>query len=98
MTYALETRTKTLRARQILEANEMKVRRKIVGRKKRERPTSQKSCSIQPINEWVKRRRRRREWEVHVTRMAAERFVKIKRNSIPAGRRSPGRPKKDGAN
>ena len=32
-------------------------------------------CSIQPINEWVERRRR--EWDEHVTRMNAERLVKI---------------------
>ena len=55
-------------------------------------------CVIQPINEWMerrrRRRRRRREWEEHVTGMDAERLVKISRDNIPAGRRSPGRPKR----
>ena len=50
------------------------------------------SCCIQCINEWVERRR---EWDEHVTRMDAERLVKISRDNIPAGRRSPGSPKKN---
>jgi hypothetical protein len=37
---------------------------------------------------------RRREWDEHVTRMYTERLVKISRDNIPAGRRSPGRPKR----
>ena len=53
-------------------------------------------CRIQPINEWVERRRRRREWNEHITRKDAERLVKISRDNIPAGRRSPGHPKEDG--
>ena len=53
------------------------------------------SCGIQPINEWLeRRRRRRREWDQHVKRMDAERLVKISRDKIPVGRRSPGRPKR----
>ena len=43
------------------------------------------SCGIQPIDEWVERRRR--EWD-------AERLVKISRDNIPVGRRSPGCPKR----
>ena len=39
---------------------------------------------------------RRREWDKHVTRMDAERLVKISRDHIPAGRWSPGRPKRRG--
>ena len=38
--------------------------------------------------------RRRREWDERVTRMDAERLVKISRDNIPAGRRSPGHPKR----
>ena len=60
---------------------------------KKDRITSQQireSCGIQPINEWVERRR---EWDQHVTRMDAERLVKILRDNIPLGR-SPGRPKR----
>ena len=52
------------------------------------------SCGIQPINEWVERRRR--EWDQHVTRMDAERLVKTSMDIIPVGR-STGRPKRDGA-
>jgi hypothetical protein len=33
-------------------------------------------------------------WNEHVTRMDAERLVKFSRGNIPAGRKSPGHPKK----
>ena len=36
----------------------------------------------------------RREWEQHVKRMDPEGLVKISRDNIPAGRRSPGLPKR----
>jgi hypothetical protein len=68
----------------MLEANEMNVLKKIVGKTKIDRIRSQQireSCGIQPINEWVKRRRR--EWDEHVTIMGAERLVKISRENIP---------------
>ena len=75
----------------MLEASEMKVLRKIIGKTKVDRIRSQQngeSCCIQPINEWVERRikMRRREWNEHVTRMDVERLVKILRDNIPAGR------------
>ena len=53
MTYALETSTETSRTRQMLEANRMKVLRKIVGKTKIDRIRSQQireSCNIQPSN------------------------------------------------
>ena len=53
------------------------------------------SCGIQAIIEWVERRR---EWDQNVTGMDAERLVKILRDNIPTGKRSPRRPKKNGAN
>ena len=71
----------------------MKVLRTIVGKTKIDRIRSQQirvSCGIQPINEWVARR----EWDQHVTRMDAESLFKISRDNIPAGRVSPGRPKR----
>ena len=34
MTYALETRAETSKSRQILEANDMKILRKLVGKQK----------------------------------------------------------------
>ena len=54
MTYALETRVKHKKTRQISEANEMKVLRKIVGKTEIDRIRSQQireSCDIQPIQE-----------------------------------------------
>ena len=41
----------------------------------------------------MERRRRRREKDQHVTRMDAERLVKISRDNILVKRRSPGLPK-----
>ena len=70
----------------MLEANEKKVLRKIVGKRKICRIRSQQireSSCIQPINEWVERRR---EWDQHGTRLDAERLVKLSRDSIPVGR------------
>ena len=83
----------------MLEPNEMmKVLRKIVDKTKMDRIKSQQireSYGIQSINEWVERRIRRREWDQHVTRMDAERLVKISRDNIPVGRRSPEALKED---
>ena len=62
----------------MLEANEMKVLKKIVGKTKMDRIRSQqirKSCG-----EWVERKRR--ESDEHVTRMDAERLLKISRDNI----------------
>ena len=70
----------------MLEADEMKILRKIVGKTKIYRIRSQQIrefCGIQPINEWVERRR---EWDEHVTRIDAERLVKISKDNIPVGR------------
>ena len=81
--------------RQILEANEMNVPRNIGGKTKIGRTRSQQireSCGIQPINEWVERKRR--EWDEHVIRIDAERLVKISRDNIPAGKSSPRCPKR----
>ena len=60
----------------MLEANEIKVIRKILDKTKIDIIRSQqirKFCGIHPINEWMERRRR--EWDKHVTRMEAERLV-----------------------
>ena len=81
------------KSRQILEANEMKVLRKIVGKPKIDRikcRQMRESCSIQPVNDCVERRR---EWE-HVNRIDAERLVKISSDSILVGRSFPGLPKR----
>ena len=77
----------------MLEANEMKVLRKIVGKTKIDRSQQiTESCGIQPNTEGMKMRRR--EWDKHVTRMDAERLVNISRDNITIGRSSPGRPKR----
>ena len=89
--YPLETRSqKHKEIRQMLEGNEMKVLRKIIN-KKIDRIWSQQNelCGIQPINEWLERRR---EWDEHVTRMDAETIINISRDNIPAGRGSPRTP------
>ena len=55
-TYALETRVETSETRQMLEANEMKLQRKIVGKTKIDRIRSQQireSCGIRLIKKWV---------------------------------------------
>ena len=59
-----------------MEANEIKILRKILGKTKNTIRSQEirEPCGIQPINESVKRRRR--EWDEHVTRMDAERLVK----------------------
>ena len=83
--------------KQMLEANEMKLLRKIVGKTKIDKIRSQQikeSCGIQPINQWAERRR---EWDQHVTRMDAEKLVKISRDNIPVGRRSQDALTEDGA-
>ena len=77
----------------------MKVLRKTVGKTKIDRIRSQQirnSCGIQPINEWVERRRRK--WEEHVRRMITEILVKISMGNIPAGRRYRERPKRRWSN
>ena len=66
------------------KANKIKVLRKVVGKTIIDTIRSQQireSCCIQPINDWVDRRRR--EWDQHIIRMDAERLVKISRDSIP---------------
>ena len=67
----------------------MKVLKKIFGKTTINRIRSEiigESWIIQPINGWLESRRRRGEWDEHVTRMDTERLVKILRGNIPAGR------------
>ena len=73
MTYALEARSDTLKTRLMLETNEMKVLRKIVGKTKIDRIRNQQiseSCGIKFINEWMESRRG--DWDEHATRIYAE--------------------------
>ena len=76
----------------------MKVITKIVGKTKLGRIRSQQireSSGIQPINEWVEKRS---EWDQRVKIRDAERLVKISRENVPVGRKSPGRPKRRWSN
>ena len=60
MTYALETRADTSKTRQMLEANENNLLRKIVGKTKINKIRSQQIrefCGIPTINEWMERRK-----------------------------------------
>ena len=90
MRYALETRGEH-------KKNQTNIGRKCDESSKKNRQKRSKqmreSCNIQPINEWMERRRR--EWQdQNATRLDAERLVKISRKNIPAGRRSPRLPKR----
>ena len=70
----------------------MKVLRKIVGKTKIDRITSQQirdSYGIQSINEWVERIRR--QWNEILTKMDAERLVK---SQSVIDKRYPDRPKR----
>ena len=70
----------------MLKPNEIKVLRKIVAKTKIDRIRNKEireSFVIHPINEWMETRRRER--NEHVTRMDAERLVKISRDNIPVG-------------
>ena len=71
--------------RQTLEVNERKVPRIIVDNENRiRRQEIRESCGVLTIHEWVVRRRR--ECDERVTRMDAERFVKISKYNLPGGR------------
>ena len=72
----------------------MKYLRKIVGKRKIDRIRSQQireSCGIQPINEWMKKRR---EWDEHVTRIDAEQLVKISRDKYTCWKKISRKPEK----
>ena len=77
----------------MLEANMMKVLRKIVGKKQRNKPINKRILRYPTINQWMERRRIR-EQDQHVARMDAERLLKTPRDIIHVGRRSPERPKR----
>ena len=69
------------------EAIQIKVLRKLVGKTKIVRIRSQQireSCNIQTINEFVERRRKK--WSEHLTKMDAERLIKISSDNIFAGK------------
>ena len=77
----------------MLEANEMKVLKKIVDKTNVDKIRSQHirgSCGIQHINEQVERKKERkkekREWDQHITRMVAERLDKTSKDNIPFGK------------
>ena len=76
----------------------MKVLRNIVGKTKIDRIRSQQiteSYGIQPINDGWKEEEG---WDVHLTRMDAEKLLMISSDNIPAGIRSPGCPRRRWSN
>ncbi|XP_015182496.1 PREDICTED: uncharacterized protein LOC107069571 [Polistes dominula] len=98
LTYAAETKSETSKTRQIMEATEMKIVRRIAGKSLWYRVRSEdlrKACQIENINDWVLSRKV--EWNDHITRMTDDRVVKISRDKSPSGRRSVGRPRSAGA-
>ena len=73
------TRVETPKTRRMLQANEMKILRKIVDKTKIDRITSQQiseSCCIQPINDWVKEEEEEEE-EENGTNMQQEWMLRI---------------------
>lgn len=95
LTYVAETRPETSKTRQIMEATEMKIVRRIAGRTLLDRERSEdirRACHIENVNEWVLGRKT--EWNDHITRMAEDRLVRVARDKSPSGRRSIGRPRK----
>ena len=66
----------------MLEASESTMKDSLKNIKRQnKKPQTREFCNIQPIDEWVERRRR--ECDEHVTRMDAERLVKISGDHIP---------------
>ncbi|XP_043494653.1 uncharacterized protein LOC122519338 [Polistes fuscatus] len=95
LTYAAETRPETSKTRQLMEAVEMKIIRRITGKSLWDRQRSEalrRTCQIDNINDWVLGRKI--QWNDHITRMTGDRIVKIARDRSPLGKRSPGRPRK----
>ena len=76
----------------------MTVIRKVAGKTKIDRIRSQKTRESWG-NQSINKRMERRKWGIYenATRMDAERLVKISRDNIPGGIRSPGHPEEDGA-
>ena len=95
LTYAAETRADTSKTKQLLRTTEMNTLRTITGRTRRDRVRNssiREECKINDIIKFA--RRRREEWNNHVTRAGSHNLIKIVRDSKPAGTRCPGRPLK----
>jgi len=86
LTYAAETCADTSETKQILETTEINTLRKIVGKKRLYNVRNQdtrEQCGIQPIGEWVNKRR-----------MTEDRIVSVVRDNSPKSKMKPGRPRK----
>jgi hypothetical protein len=67
---------------------------KITGKRRLGRVRSQdirQQCEIQRIGEWVKKRRQ--EWNNHISKITPDRIVRIVRDNFPKGKGGPGRPR-----
>ena len=95
MTYAADTRAETSKTKQLLRTTEMNTLRTITGRTRRDRVRNseiRRQCAIEDVIRFNKRRKK--EWNNHITRAEDNRLIKIVRDSIPNGKRNPGRPLK----
>ena len=88
-TYTVETRPETSKTRQILEATEMKVVRKIAGEKLTYRVISEnirRMCGLENINNWVIKKKQ--EWNKHINRMDENRLGRRAQDTSLIGFRS----------
>ena len=96
LTYAAETRADTSKTKQLLRTTEMNTLRTIVGKTRRDRirnvDVRKECCQIQDIVKFAKKRRK--EWNEHITRANDDSLIKIARDCKPEGKRYPGRPRK----
>lgn len=95
LTYGAETRAETSKTKQLLRTVEMNTLRAIIGKTRLDRVRNQTvrdECEVSDVVKFIKRRRV--EWNNHVSRATNERQIKIARDERPRGKRNPGRPMK----
>ncbi|KAK9881036.1 hypothetical protein WA026_014379 [Henosepilachna vigintioctopunctata] len=95
LTYMAETKSDSDKTTRILDKTEMKILRRITGNALDSGGSSQYirgQCRVENIGDWILKRKS--DWDAHIERMDEGRIVKVARDKIPVGKRSPGRPKK----
>lgn len=95
MTYAADTRADNSVTKRYVRSTEMRILRNITGHTLRDRIRNdeiRQKCNVQDVVRWI--RKRRREWNDHVTRMPNNRLPKIARDGGTGTSRPPGRPPK----
>ena len=75
--------------KQMLETTKMNILKRITNKKNRpyQKPEHHQHCNIQPIGEWVIRRKE--VWNDHISGMDVDRIIRIARDSKPNGSSSP---------